>query len=340
MNGDFLSCDWGTTAFRLRRVAGPHRAVIREIREQAGVKGLYEEATRGGAKIEADRAKVFARFLDTKLAALLEGENTPDHKLPLVISGMASSSVGWRELPYAKTPFPLDGGGLRSQELHWSKPEWLGPTHLISGVATACDMMRGEETEIIGLMSDASLAALRERSLLILPGTHSKHVWIEDQSVVEFRTFMTGELFEVLGRHSLLRASVDAAARTANDSLSDSDRAAFQEGVAWATAYGLAGGLFRVRTRAVLDGRALADNTWFFSGLLIGAEVESIRRNAGDRRVILAATRGLAELYELALETVTGGTIEWIRLPPERVEHATVTGHALFLQTKPVEETQ
>jgi len=332
MNRDFLSCDWGTTSFRLRRVAGPDRAVIREIREQAGVKSLYEEALRSGEGIEAARANVFARFLNRKVEALLAGEKTPERKLPLVISGMASSSVGWRELPYAKTPFPLDGCGVRSQELNWSQPEWLGPAYLISGVATACDMMRGEETEIIGLMSDASLAPLRERSLLILPGTHSKHVWIDDQSVVDFRTFMTGELFEVLGRQSLLRASIDAGARTGSDSLSDPDRAAFHEGVAWARDQGLAGGLFRVRTRAVLDRRPLADNTWFFSGLLIGAELESIGRNAENRPVILAATRGLAELYGLALDMVAGRTNQWIRLPPEQVEQSTIAAHALFLQ--------
>ncbi len=205
MSRDFLSCDWGTTSFRLRRVAGPDRTVIREIREPAGVKSLYEEAMRSGAEIEAARANVFARFLNRKVEALLAAEKTPGHNLPLVISGMASSSVGWRELPYANTPFPLDGSGVRSEELAWSKPEWLGPAYLISGVATACDMMRGEETEIIGLMSEAGLAAHRKRSLLILPGTHSKHVWIEDQSVVEFRTFMTGELFEVLGQGQIAR---------------------------------------------------------------------------------------------------------------------------------------
>jgi len=206
MNREFLSCDWGTTSFRLRRVAGPDCTVIREIREPSGVKSLYEEAMRSGAEIEAGRAKVFAGFLHRKCEALLAGQKTPERELPLVISGMASSSVGWRELPYAKTPFPLDGCGLRSQEVNWSKPEWVGPAHLISGVATTCDMMRGEETEIIGLMSDASLAPLRERSLLILPGTHSKHVWIEDQSVVEFRTFMKHAIVIDVGKSDDLEA--------------------------------------------------------------------------------------------------------------------------------------
>ncbi len=71
MNRDFLSCDWGTTSFRLRRVAGPERAVIREIREQAGVKSLYEEAMRGGAELEAARADVFARFLNRKVEPII-----------------------------------------------------------------------------------------------------------------------------------------------------------------------------------------------------------------------------------------------------------------------------
>jgi 2-dehydro-3-deoxygalactonokinase len=332
MEPDFLSCDWGTTSFRLRWVSGSERRVIREIREKAGIKALHAEAVQGGED-STRRSNLFGQFLAAKLDALLAFDTTPRRALPLVISGMASSSIGWLELPYAKAPLPLDGRGLRSQELSWGSPAWVGPTWLISGIASETEMMRGEETEIIGLMSDPSLAALRQRSLLILPGTHSKHVWIENDAVVDFRTFMTGELFEVLGRHSVLRASVDLDHRTEDDSppLSESDREAFEEGVGWARRHGLAGGLFRVRTRAVLEHRSLANNTWFFSGLLIGAEVDSISRSAGDRPVILAATRGVSDLYSLALEMIAGAAIKWIRLPPEQVEPATITGHALFL---------
>ena len=82
MNRDFLSCDWGTSSFRLRRVSGPELTVIREIREPAGVKSLYEEAMRGGAEIEAARANVFARFLREKLAALLAVEKLRSEDCP------------------------------------------------------------------------------------------------------------------------------------------------------------------------------------------------------------------------------------------------------------------
>ena len=73
LNSDFLSCDWGTSSFRLRRVMGATGQVVREIRAATGVKAIYDEATRAGAANEAARAEVFARFLSTQLNELLAG---------------------------------------------------------------------------------------------------------------------------------------------------------------------------------------------------------------------------------------------------------------------------
>jgi len=47
-----------------------------------------------------------------------------------------------------------------------------------------------------------------------------------------------------------------------------------------------------------------ANYSWFFSGLLIGAELGSIGRSAENRPVILGVKRGFAELCGLALEIV------------------------------------
>ena len=291
---------------------------------------MFEQASAVDAA-PPNRGEVFARFLTKKLHELLGNEPPPTTPLPLVISGMASSSVGWRELPYARTPFAIDGGDLVSQPLDWNSPPWLGPTHLISGVATQDDMMRGEECEIIGLMSSAELAPYRERCLLILPGTHSKHVRIENSRIVEWRTFMTGELFEVLGRHSLLRASLDLAARHAEASRFEASDSAFAEGVRTARERGLAATLFKVRTRAVLHGVSAHENTAFFSGLLIGAEILEMARS-GDGAAILAGNGATAQSYRRAMDLVFPSTAEWIQLPPEEVERATVVAHALFLE--------
>lgn len=330
-NRDFLSCDWGTSSFRLRRVRGADGAVVREIREATGIKALHGRLPPGAG--DAIRDEVFGGFLRAKLEALLAGETPAGEPLPLVISGMASSTVGWRELPYAPVPFPLDGRGVRAEALRWNKPDRVGTTWLVSGVATAHDMMRGEETEIIGLMADPGLAAFRERCRLILPGTHSKHVRIENGAVVDWRTFMTGELFEVLGRHSLLRASVEPGLGPAGLHF-ESDRAAFRDGVRQAREAGLSGGLFRVRTRAVLGQSPPTENTWFLSGLLIGAELAGLASNAVNGPVLLAAAPGLAGPYALALEIIAGESVPWRQLPVEQVERATNAAHALLLRNR------
>ena len=327
--GDFLNCDWGTTSLRLRWVNGADLTIFREIREPMGIKSLHEEAVRTGANGDA-RAKIFACCLRKHIDKLFRSGPRPSAPMPLAISGMASSTIGWKELPYAKAPFALDVVGLQLEELHWDKPPEIGVTWLVSGAATKDEMMRGEESEIVGLMCSPELAPYRNRCLLILPGTHSKHVEILGNAVVNWRTFMTGELFEVLARHSLLRASIELEA-TPTAPMSPKDRAAFGEGVKCAQEQGLSEGLFRVRTRAVLGQRPAVENTWFFSGLLIGAELSGLASQAGNGPVLLAAASALAEPYAQALEIIAGESMPWRQVPVEQVERATIAAHALLL---------
>jgi len=321
--GEFLSCDWGSSSFRLRWVRGEDE-VVRELSAPAGVRSLYDEAARRGLRSEPERAPIFENYLRDRLEALL-APAPPVQPLPLFISGMASSSVGWRELPYARVPFPLDGSGVVTAPLGWNAPRWVAATTLVSGVATAADMMRGEETEIIGLISAPALAAHRENSVLILPGTHSKHVTIVNGAVVDWRTYMTGELFDVLSAHSLLRASVDLPAR---DFEAPDHRAAFEEGARLAREGGVSGALFRVRTRAVLGRRPPAENTWFLSGVLIGGELAALVN--GAPRVLLAASEAFAAPYAAALKVILESSAQWDCIAPERVRCVIPRGHGLI----------
>lgn len=49
--------------------------------------------------------------------------------------------------------------------------------------------MRGEETQLLGLITRHKLAD----ATVCLPGTHSKWATVKDGAVAEFKTFMTGE---------------------------------------------------------------------------------------------------------------------------------------------------
>ncbi|HVR75329.1 MAG TPA: 2-dehydro-3-deoxygalactonokinase, partial [Planctomycetota bacterium] len=152
--GEFLSADWGTSSLRLRWVGLQPLRILGEIRGDAGAASVEARAAAAGV----DRAGVFAETLRSWIERLGSeaGERIapdgPDRllSLPVVVSGMASSSIGWRELPYATLPFPLDGRGLIAESLGLDDHA----VHILSGVRGDVDVMRGEETEILGLLSD------------------------------------------------------------------------------------------------------------------------------------------------------------------------------------------
>ena len=322
---EFWSCDWGTTSFRLRLVNTTTLEIQAERKSDGGARALYDRAVASGKRDATERAELFASALRDHLTGFRPGPRQP---CPMVISGMASSTIGWKELPYAALPFHLDGRDARIERLAWQSPESVSETLLLSGIASANDMMRGEETESIGIMSLQELADAQSEAWLILPGTHSKHLRVQNGAVIDFHTCMTGELFEVLARHSILKASV------AIDAVSKADwnqgREPFREGVSWVRQRGLPRSLFRTRTRAVLDQRPHEENAWFLSGLLIGAEVSEI--NWKDANVIIGGAGALPILYEAALATLSDGSADILRLNEQQASAASVAGQKVILQ--------
>lgn len=286
----FISGDWGTTHFRLR-------FDDREFKSDDGTARL--------AAAGPDRPAAFRTALDRGLREL----GAPVD-LPVVISGMASSTIGWRELPYARTPFACDGSNVVHECID-------GRVILVSGLRTDREILRGEETEALGLV-----AHLGERipaaATLVLPGTHSKHLIVRNGAIVDFRTFMTGELFDLLARQSVLRHSTDLGAAL--------DREGFVAGVREARVRPLSNALFQVRTRQVLDRCPPASNTAFLSGLLIGAELASLADSS--EAIFSAAGRTLADAYQIAAETLGLGP-RWHRIDSDRLA---VLGQSVILQ--------
>ena len=244
------------------------------------------------------------------------------------ISGMASSSVGWRELPYTRVPACLDGASITQETfdliLDGTSRSLI---HLISGLRSETDMMRGEETEIIGLFAGGRYTHIANDGVVVLPGTHSKHVRLHARQITEFHTFMTGELFEVLAAHSLLRASVETNEPVSAHPFSEpASQDAFVEGLHAASGRGLARVLFQTRTRTVLRDIHPTTNRWFLSGLLIGAEVADLLSGDSEIPILLAAPEPLSAPYRLAFETL--GSAERLTIvPPGEMSLASVRGH-------------
>jgi 2-dehydro-3-deoxygalactonokinase len=273
MPKSFVVIDWGTSSFRgwLMSADG---AVLAESR---GAEGMLHCVDTG-----------FAPVLRNHLIKLGAPEAAP-----VLICGMAGARQGWVEAPYLKVPTRLDA--LHEGTIRVDTP---GDVRILPGIAQAeadrPDVMRGEETQLLGV-TDPDFTGL-----VCIPGTHSKWIRIEDGCVSEFSTYMTGELFSVIGQHSILAHAVDAAGPTTADSQ------AFREGLAAATAAptALTASLFRLRAAQLLGFEQRTDGAARLSGLLIGTELaDAAHRYGSPRSVRLIAAGALGQLYEMALET-------------------------------------
>ncbi len=132
--------------------------------------------------------------------------------------------------------------------------------------------------------------------LFCLPGTHTKWVEVMDGKVTRFQTALSGEMFDLLARHSVLaRGSGEARA----------DDRAFAIGVQDARAHhhiGLLHLLFGTRSRQLSGEIAREQAASYLSGLVIGADVTGAQALFGfSGPVTLICTPALAALYGAAL---------------------------------------
>ena len=324
-NTYIIGCDWGSSAFRLRLIDLASGSVTTEIRSDMGVKAIhriFQESPENGSK---SMHRQYRMYLGSEVQRLLSPLGIPATGIPLVVSGMASSSIGICELPYATLPFLLSGEDAVIRHMP-ADDSFSNDMLLVSGVRSEGDVMRGEETEMMGLLPQ--LRQVHEGlddALLLLPGTHSKHIRISGDSMIDFRTFMTGELFSMLCAHSVLRESVSMPGQGA---LKGEDEAALRLGVERAADGNLLNDIFSVRTRHLLHGLAKSGNAYHLSGILLGHELQAIS-DEPDGKIILHGASPLSDLYAIALHHL-GMSARVIRPDRELADRASVAGQLLL----------
>lgn len=268
-----IGIDWGTTS--LRAYLMDARGTVLDVRS-APMGVMQVEPGGFDAVFEAE----IGPWLDT----------APD--LPVLASGMVGGRQGWVEVPYAACPV---APGTLADALHPILTARGRRLRIVPGLVAEGafpDVMRGEETEILGALQEHPQA-----SVFVLPGTHSKWVRIEARRIAGFDTFMTGELFAVLRHHSILGRLIEG---------DGPDEAAFGRGAALGlspdpAAGGLLHRLFSARTLALRGQLEAPGVAAYLSGLLIGSEVReataAMAPGADGRPVVLVGGSELIERY-------------------------------------------
>jgi 2-dehydro-3-deoxygalactonokinase len=277
--------DWGTSHLRIW------------LLDAAG--GVLGER-RGDEGLLATGPREFPSVLERHLNEM----GAPDD-LPAMICGMAGSRQGWIEAPYVTVPAALSdvlGQAVRA-------PDSIRDVRIVPGVAQrlpdAPDVMRGEETQLAGVVEILA----EGRHLVCMPGTHSKWVDVEDGTITGFGTWLTGELFSLLSKQSILRHAVGEA--SANISPGPIFRSWLEQ--ALAAPADMMSRLFAIRASGLLFELQPQDAGAALSGLLIGTEIASAGARFGrlQGRIVLVASGALGALYAEAL-TVAGYSVRSI----------------------------
>ncbi|OQP85952.1 2-dehydro-3-deoxygalactonokinase [Rhizobium rhizosphaerae] len=276
----YAAVDWGTTSFRLWLI---------------GADGTPLAERRAGEGMTTAAQEGFSAVLERHLAAL----DAPAH-LPVMICGMAGARQGWMDAGYLDVPARLDAIVGRAVTV----PDPNRDIRILPGLAqrleAAPDVMRGEETQLLGAAGDLGPGS----HLLCMPGTHSKWVRLRDGAVEGFSTFMTGELFDVIGKQSILRHAIEGAGPF------DGSHPAFLDAVKTAciASARFSNLVFSLRSGQLLHGLDATSAKARLSGLLIGLEIAGARDTAPDAlHVQLIASGAMAALYTAALEAATLG---------------------------------
>lgn len=265
---DWIGLDWGTSNLR-----------------------AFAMRADGTVLAEARSDKGMAQLAPTEFEAVLR-DVVKDWVLPeqchVVACGMLGARQGWKEAPYRSVPCAAQN----DTPVHVPCTEPDLDVWIVPGVKQASppDVMRGEETQIAGFL------ALKPEwdGVICLPGTHSKWVHISAGEIVSFRTFMTGELFDVISTGTVLKHSLKS---------DDMDLPAFIDAMSETLSRPekFAANLFTLRASDLLQNQSADIARAHLSGALIGMELAAAKPYWLGQNIALIGSNALCDLYKRAL---------------------------------------
>lgn len=213
----------------------------------------------------------------------------------ILASGMITSEMGLCPLPHL--PAPAGVAELCDAMCEVSLPEiseipfvFMRGVKLTGATLDACDMMRGEETELMGI--DAGRDAL-----VILPGSHSKLIRTDEAGrISHFETLLSGEMMWALATDTILADAFPFGESSLSpDPLFD--------GYCYAKEHGINAALFKVRVLRNLCGGSADDAYSFFMGVTLAGEIDEVLK-ASPSRIVIGGKKAIREAMALLLARV------------------------------------
>lgn len=273
---DWIALDWGTSHLRAWSIC------------PLGKSTFIGQSDKGMGALRQDEFE--PALLD------LIGPVLDENPVDILACGMLGSRQGWTEAPYVAAPCAVPLQGLVRAKTHDARLNLF----IVPGIKQndPADVMRGEETQIAGFLAQNP----GWDGIICLPGTHTKWVQISANEVVSFKTFMTGELFSLISKKSVLRHSLEQGW----------DEPAFKEAVSdcLSKPQQFASRLFGLRAEDLLHGQSSDLARARLSGYLIGIELAAARPYYLGQRVAILGSQTMVDVYSEALSLTGADTVK------------------------------
>ncbi len=301
---NYITIDGGTTNTRVSLVCD---GIIRET-----VKINI------GAQKSIDGNKALKEAISEAIDTVLSGHSLSERNIEKILaSGMITSEFGLCKLDHIEAPAGVKELSENMYETYIDDVSTLpfvfvrGVKRLSDSIYTA-DMMRGEETELMGVMHPSY-----GECLYVLPGSHSKLIHCnEEGKIVDFITLLTGEMTAVLSQNTILKDAVDL-------SIDELDESYLADGYRYTDEKGINAALFKVRILKNLFGATPVQVYSFYMGVILHSEIKQILDFKLQKAVIGGRKQLRNAIYTLLSEV---SDMNVIPLNDDAVEASVVRG--------------
>lgn len=294
---NYITIDSGTTNTRISFVK--NLKIVETVKFRIGTKdnNLLKQA------LKENIAKIIAR-----------NKMSDDDIECILASGMITSEFGLVNLPHVLAPVGIKELHNTMQRIVLNEITKI-PFVFMRGVKFGgetlekTDVMRGEETEILGIYNGSGL--------YVLSGSHSKIVEMDSKgTIISSKTMLTGEMISALSQNTVLKNAVDISTAVL-------DQTMLINGFLFCRDYGINQALFKVRLLKTIFQKNNDEIYSFFLGAVLFAEIESLRTQKADK-VFISGRKQIKEAVAVLLRKFSDKEI--FVTPDSQSESSTVFG--------------
>src|SRR5262245_4700095 len=257
--------------------------------------------------IEGNNRALVQGIRDAILALTPESAQRPT---VVIAAGMITSSLGLHEVKHVQAPAGLTELAARVQVKHFEDLEGI-PFYFIPGVRSgpcnadldnvdSIDIMRGEETEVMGAFEEIGDIQTGRPLLYIHLGSHTKMIQLDASwRISAGSSTLAGELTQAIVEQTILRSSLP------ETPFSTFNPIYFLQGLEHCQRVGFTRTLYEVRILQLNSESRKEDLSSFLLGALLSEDfrcLTALMREAPGQQVLLSGLPHLQPAWSLALE--------------------------------------